>query len=199
MGLGTWFQQTAEPNFNRFLMMVAGEPNLRFLQIGVFRGDASEWMLRNVLTEKGSTLVDVDPWGFDESYTELDPLAIDWNYEFKSYKKRMEPYRDRVVVRSMDSNTFFAQEAEDPYQQELFDFIYIDGAHDPIHTLEDGVHAYRALKPGGLLAFDDYTYETEDRDPYKAPTMAIDAIRNIYKNELIPIEIGSQVWFRKAK
>ena len=55
-------------NFELYLSSFAGKPDLKFLQLGAFTGDASVWMLDNILTDKSSILTDVDTWkGSDES------------------------------------------------------------------------------------------------------------------------------------
>ena len=62
-----WFAQTAQNNFTTYLSEYAGKPNLRFLQLGVYTGDASVWLCNNILTDKSSILIDVDTWkGSDE-------------------------------------------------------------------------------------------------------------------------------------
>ena len=55
-----WFECYADRYFKAHLTPLAGLPGLRFLQIGAFTGDASLWLLTNILTGPGSTLVDVD-------------------------------------------------------------------------------------------------------------------------------------------
>jgi hypothetical protein len=62
-----WFSMTAKPNFEQFLIPLAGQDNLTFLQLGAYTGDASLWLLDNVLTGQNSILIDVDTWqGSDE-------------------------------------------------------------------------------------------------------------------------------------
>jgi hypothetical protein len=39
-----WFKQIAQDNFEQFLTPLAGKPDLNFLQLGVFTGDASVWL-----------------------------------------------------------------------------------------------------------------------------------------------------------
>ena len=62
-----WFEMTAKENFESQLTPLAGKFGLRFLQIGAFTGDASVWLVDNILTQKNSVLEDVDIWtGSDE-------------------------------------------------------------------------------------------------------------------------------------
>ena len=42
-----------------------------------------------------------------------------------------------------------------PVTCQKYDIIYIDGSHEARDVLEDAVLAYRLLKIGGLLIFDD--------------------------------------------
>jgi len=48
MSYPNWFAQTAQSNFTTYLTEYAGKPNLRFLQLGVFTGDASVWLCNNI-------------------------------------------------------------------------------------------------------------------------------------------------------
>ena len=48
-----WFEYV-RPNFEEFLTPLAGRDDQRFLQLGVFTGDASVWLCNNVLTGKHS-------------------------------------------------------------------------------------------------------------------------------------------------
>lgn len=191
----TWFETTARENFEAVFEMEHGviearretDGGLRFLQIGAFRGDASVWLLDNILTDERDMLYDVDPWA-DYSLAEL----ADWDMEqvFDDYKARMEPY-DRHTVYRGTSNNFFKLCGD-----ATFDFIYVDGDHTAVATLEDAVHSYRALKLGGLLCFDDYTWLSAD-GLFGTPTHAIDAIKLLYTDRLYPILCNQQFWFRK--
>ena len=58
-----WFYDNATvQDFENGLAEFKGKKNLKFLQIGVFTGNASAWLLENILTDPTSLLVDIDPW-----------------------------------------------------------------------------------------------------------------------------------------
>jgi hypothetical protein len=61
-------------NFENHLTPLAGKANIHFLQIGVYTGEASVWLLENILTAPTSLLLDVDTWeGSGESeHTQID-------------------------------------------------------------------------------------------------------------------------------
>lgn len=68
-----------------------------------------------------------------------------------------------------------------------FDFIYIDGSHQAPDVLADAVLAFRLLRKGGVIAFDDYLWAEElagGKDPLRCPKPAIDAFVNCYFRKL---------------
>jgi hypothetical protein len=156
------------------------------LQIGAYCGDASEWLLRNVLTGRGSWLVDVDTWGGSDESAHRD---IDFGSVREFYEER---------VRGYSNVGMFVGTSDDYFQMrpEPFDFIYIDGSHETHQVLRDAVNAERILKPGGVMAFDDYRWGSGARD---VPAPAVDAFLRCYERYIEVVEVGLQVWVRKVR
>jgi hypothetical protein len=185
-----WFEGTARKNFEKFLLPMAGRPNLQFLQIGAFTGDASVWMLENVLTDPSSLLMDVDTWGGSD---EADHKEFDWHDVHMTYLTRMNKYPNvRAYRRS--SEGFFRAGYAAPLPP--FDFIYIDGDHRAPSVLRDAMSAFDCLKVGGILAFDDYTWNSQ-RGPFYNPGPGIDAFSQIYQPFRTLLTIDWQYWLRK--
>ena len=182
-----WFKITAEENFKLQLMPLAGKFSLRFLQIGAFTGNASVWLVDNVLTQKNSVLEDVDTWsGSDEQeHKEMDWLDVE-----RTYDSRIA-FRPNVIKYKMDSKEFL-RSVEEP----TYDFIYIDGDHTAEGVLQDAVLAWRLLKAGGIMAFDDYLWE-DPRGVEFQPGWAIDTFVGAVKDESEVLLSNSQVWLRK--
>lgn len=190
-----WFTPYAQPLFEKYLTPLAGQPGLRFLQIGAFTGDASLWMLENILTGDRSKLVDVDTWA---GSNEHEHEAFDWADVERVYDERTQGYRStdymhpgRLKKCKASSWEFF----ERRYYPFLYDFVYIDGDHTAVGVLEDGVQAIQFAKPGGLFAFDDYLWKPR-RGKDDGPGKAIDALRDIYADRLTTLELGAQAWFQ---
>ena len=184
-----WFDAYAKPNFEKYLIPLAGQDNLKFLQLGVYTGDASVWMLENVLIDEGSILIDVDTWeGSDEEVHK----SIAFSEVYELYKKRMEPYPN---VRSARNNTynFLLSNKE---RSNLFDFIYIDADHTTVSALMDAELSWPLLKSGGLLAFDDYQWG-QHLPVFKTPKLGIDLFLERHLGEYEILEQGLQVWLRK--
>ena len=56
----------------------------------------------------------------------------------------------------------FSNEKILKFPDNYFDIIYIDGNHEPEFVLEDAVLAFRKLKKGGYMIFDDYGWGGPD-------------------------------------
>jgi hypothetical protein len=114
-----WFAVTAQGNFEQFLTPLAGQENLKFLQLGVFTGDASVWLAENILTGKGCWLIDVDTWqGSDEP--DHEPMNFDDVYS--TYLAKIEPYKDKVCHFKSTTTWHLSSVRREP----SYDFIYID-------------------------------------------------------------------------
>ena len=183
-----WFEAVAKDNFTKFLKPWEGLPDLRFLQIGVFTGDASIWLAKEVLTGDGSLLIDVDTWdGSDESVHK----TFDWNDVWKTYNQKVAHCYNVKPMR-------FESEFYLTYMADMtFDFIYIDGDHTADAVYRDALGSWKILKPGGILAFDDYTWGDGLLDQTKAPRPGIDNFLGQMEGEYELLEKGNQVWIRK--
>lgn len=178
---------TAQGNFATYLQEFAGKPNLTFLQIGAFTGDASVWMCENILTDKTSTLIDIDTWkGSKEEAHE----ALDFDEVLKEYEAKIKPYKT-VVRLKMTSNEYFAG-----HNEVGFDFIYIDGDHTASAVIDDAIQSWQLLKSGGIMAFDDYTWKHPDGD-LATPRPSINFFLWAKQKELDVIAINAQAWVRK--
>jgi predicted O-methyltransferase YrrM len=181
-----WFVG-AQYNFETYLAQFEGKPNLRFLQIGVYTGDASIWLCENILTDETSFLYDIDTWtGSDEKEHE----QIDFDEVLEYYKERISSLKSTVWIR-MTSDEYFTNNREIK-----FDFIYIDGDHTAAQVLKDARSAWGVLKPGGIIAFDDYLWG-QDMDPILTPRPAIDKFLAERSNDIVILEHGYQVWVQK--
>lgn len=184
-----WFAQTAQTFFSKYLGEFK-EKEVNFLQIGAYTGDATTWLFENILTNRKSTLTDVDTW---EGSDEIAHKILDWGSVESVYDSRTKQYIEdkRLIKVKSTSKDFFDNNSK------LFDFIYVDGDHTAMGVLTDGLESFSVLKPGGVLAFDDYYWVSGTGDPMKDPKPAIDALLLFYKKECSVIQIENQVWLRK--
>jgi len=183
-----WFSLYAEDYFRDLLGELKGKENLHFLQIGVYTGDASLWLMKNILTHKSSILTDVDTWeGSDEEiHHEMDFSDVE-----RVYDEKLKDFPN--VIKCKSKSVEFLTNTDD---KEIYDFIYIDGDHTALAVFRDASLAWRALKPGGIMAFDDYLWEPEFPINLR-PQPAIDLFVTLMKDHITLLGAGSQVWIRK--
>jgi predicted O-methyltransferase YrrM len=65
-------------------------------------------------------------------------------------------------------------------------------------VLRDALLAWRLLKPGGIIAFDDYLWEDPRGIAYQ-PKWSIDTFVAIVKDDSEILVSNSQVWLKKKE
>jgi predicted O-methyltransferase YrrM len=186
-----WFNHTAKGNFEKFLTPMAGKPHLRFLQLGVYTGDASLWLAQNILTHKTSFVVDVDTWkGSDEdAHREMDFEDV-----YNTYLAKTADYEKSISVKRRSTIEHFINLSEFAY----YHFIYIDADHTTVGVIVDAELSWRLLEVDGIMAFDDYTWGKE-LPQHLAPALGIDLFLKRHASEYETLEVGQQYWIRRIK
>lgn len=189
MGYPNWFEKNAIDYFNLVLpKRFAGKPLIDFLQIGAYTGDASEWMLKNILTDPSSWLTDVDTWSGSEEEAHKE---FDWNALEQFYDDRMSQYPNLCKIKSYSDK--FLLSAEPSH----YDFIYIDGDHTANGAYLDAHLSWNTLKPYGIMAFDDYQWNHESGEEMLKPKPGIDKFLEEHKGEYHLLIMDEQVWISK--
>jgi predicted O-methyltransferase YrrM len=179
-----WFSMTAKPNFEQYLIPLAGQDNLTFLQLGAYTGDASLWMLDNVLTGQNSILIDVDTWqGSDEVvHKQMNFSEVESVYDAKLHGRAMK--QKKTTVEYLLNNSF------------EYDFVYVDADHTAASALIDAELAWQYLKPNGILAFDDYEWGS-NLPVHLAPKLGVNLFLHRYQGKSETLVVNGQVWLRK--
>ena len=174
--------------FNKYL---TNKNSLSMLQIGAYTGRSSEWMLNTV--NKTCKLVDIDTWeGSKEEYKHLDNHKQDFKNIENIYDARMSNFSNVVKFKGT-SDSYFESIKN---QEEVFDFIYVDGSHKHNDVYNDAINSYRHLKKGGIIAFDDY-YWNIDNDKSLIPHYAIKKFINEHDLEIIIDENSTHVEWKQ--
>ena len=185
MEFPNWFE-SQKHNFEEHLERYKGKPNLRFLQLGAYTGDASVWLCDNILTGEKSFLRDVDTWkGSDESQHE----SINFNEVFNIYSAKIQA--KPCVPYIMTTKEFFTNVPLGKY-----DFIYVDADHSADAVASDAEYSWELLKKGGILAFDDYMWG-QDMKPELTPRPAINNFLEFHEGEYEILTMEYQVWIEK--
>ena len=188
--LPNWFANDGQKNFENVLLKFFQKGSFRFLQIGAYKGDASNWLYKNLLHGSDSVLVDVDTWeGSDEpAHKDMNWSTVESLYDAQTSEGRAS----RKILKVKTTSDYFFKN-----NRELYDFIYIDGDHTAYGVIKDAVNAFECLKLGGIIAFDDYDWRG-GTGPADRPRMAIDAFLEIYKDKIEVTIKQYQCWIRKV-
>jgi predicted O-methyltransferase YrrM len=176
------------PAWKQDLAHLVGKP-ARFLEVGSAEGQSATWLCEHVLTHDDAGITCVDT--FDMSGQPVAPTA--------ERARTLESQFDANVAASgrahkIDKRIGRSQEVLRGLPLAHYDFIYIDGSHVPRDVLEDAVLAYRLVKPGGLMTFDDYL---ADADARTAPKTGVDAFLSFFGDSLELVRKGIQLTMRR--
>jgi len=122
--------------------------NITGLEIGVFKGENASNLLENL---PNLTLYGIDPyrvykdWDGNTLTEENAIIAEDTATEL------IMPYKERFVKYKNSSD-----EILNTFEDNYFDFIFIDGCHDYEQVLKDCRNYYPKLKSGGIFSGHDY-------------------------------------------
>lgn len=178
----------------------AGKGGLLFLEVGSFEGMSACWFLRNILTEPSSRLICIDQFletneadnsALFDTYVDSEGRAV---FERFIYNIRLTGRSNQVTVLRDSSHVSLRTIPRD-----CLDVAYIDGSHQAADVLQDAILAWGALKPNGLLIFDDYDWQPPlDVNPLHSPKPAIDALLEIFATQIAILHFGTQVVVRKV-
>jgi hypothetical protein len=162
---------------------------IRYAEIGAFYGANLVSVARTYGAHPESVLIAIDPW---TDYSEYPEYKGQQETIYDTFMRNMETcgLKDRATIKRGYSN-----EVLPTLEDNFFDIIYIDGNHEPEYVLEDAVLAFRKLKVGGYLIFDDYGWGGPD-----LTKRGIDGFLNGYHKRIqILGQRESQVFIRKTK
>lgn len=171
-----WFTHNVS-TWDVHLKPFAHYPNVSALEIGSFEGMSACWLLDHVLTHPSAKLTCIDLF-FQESF-ESNVLKTG--------------AAQKLVRLSGDSHQILAT-----LPPEHYDFIYVDGCHLAHHVQQDATLAWRLLKVGGLMVFDDYQW-IDPSYPGQETYRGIDAFLDSTQHQLAVVHQGYQVIVRKLK
>lgn len=173
-------------NWFPFIKSDSSRP-LRYAEIGAFYGANIISVAMSYGAHPESVLVAIDPW---TDYSEYPEYKGQQESIYETFMKNVEPYTDRIQVKRGYSHDIVPTLEDNSY-----DIIYIDGNHEPEYVLEDAVLAFRKVKRGGFLIFDDYGWGGPD-----LTQKGIDAFLSGYSKRIRVLgKQQSQVFVRKVQ
>lgn len=168
------------------LMGWKSDTRLSVLEIGAFEGRSTTWLVDNMMDHPSSRLVSIDTFegSVEHSRGQKENLfeRFQKNAVVSKWPEKIKPIRgdSKVVLSQMVGAGV-----------DKFDFIYVDGSHETDDVLVDGILAWRLLKPGGLIAFDDVLWDQKD-----SVRVAVEHLEKILPME--SVHSGYQRFYKKA-
>ncbi|MCJ2014567.1 class I SAM-dependent methyltransferase [Methylobacterium sp. J-076] len=168
----------------------------KILEVGSFEGYSTSAMIRLFADRSPIEITCIDSWAgailFDERVDPTHEARFDANVAI-AVRKAENP----VQLRKIKSDSFRAMASLiHEGESESFDWIYVDGSHEAKDVFLDAAGAFRLLKRGGILIFDDYLWN----DPLakgghvnQTPKPAIDAFVKIFYDQLT-VFAGAGLW-----
>jgi len=163
---------------------------IRYLEVGTFYGANLFSVGRTYATHPESQMVCIDPW---VDYIDYPEYKEEQPTIYQTFLRNLETsgQKEKITV-----SRGFSHSEIPKLEDSSFDIIYIDGNHEPDYVLEDAVLAFRKLKHGGWLIFDDYGWGGPD-----LTQRGIDAFRSAYHKRIDPLQpcVNTQVFIKKIR
>lgn len=173
-------------NWFPFVSVDSSKP-IRYAEIGTFYGANLISVAMTYAQHPDSMMVAIDPWIDYDDYPEYKGKQLSI---YETFCKNIEPYASKIDVRRG-----YSHEILPTLEDNSFDILYIDGNHEPEYVLEDAVLAFRKLKVGGILIFDDYGWGGPD-----LTQRGIEAFLKGYHKRIVVLgQRESQVFVQKKR
>jgi len=181
-----WFDRHATEWMRIFESERLLDKPLAILEIGSWEGRSTCFFLQYL---PAARLTAVDTWGGGDEHASYDQLS-----EIEElFSGNVARFGDRVTKHRSTSLEYFSQRNPET----LFDVIYVDGSHRADDVMIDALQSFAALKPGGLLIFDDYTFlfykKMKDNTVF-----AVNCFLKMKRGEYTILSVTSQVIIRKS-
>lgn len=172
-----WFGATGRYIWDKILPQLGPK---RILEIGSYEGRSACFLIEKL---SGPLEIHcVDTWKGSKEHVGTDMAAV--RKRFENNIRIASENKEVSVVDYVGRSDHVLSQMQDKFDK-YFDFIYIDGSHVAADVLCDAVFAFRLLRSGGVMCFDDYLWrDFGPYDPLNSPKMAIDAFTLIYCKQL---------------
>jgi hypothetical protein len=175
-------------NWLDFIPVDASKP-LRYAEIGTFYGANLFSVAKTYGIHPDSQLIAMDPY---LDYTDYPEYVGQQDGIYQTFMRNLSRsgVQDKITLRRG-----FSHEEIPHLEDGGFDMIYVDGNHEPEYVLEDAVLAFRKLRVGGYMIFDDYGWGGPD-----LTQRGIDAFLLAYRDRIEHLGVKqTQVFVRKVK
>lgn len=182
-----WFLKSEIKNV--LLKLVDHNLKYNILEIGCFEGLSACFFSDNLLDNIQSSLVCVDPFYKSGTVKGITSKYVDEKTKTRFLENtRKSKNSDKITFNNMTSDDFFK------INTNTFNFIYLDGCHEPDYVARDVENSFKFLEKGGILWIDDYLCRSNGVNKIKN---TIDIFLSKYKSQYKIIHNGYQIALKK--
>ena len=171
---------------------------IKVLEVGTYTGIS---LINIVKLIPNSIGVGIDKWSnYEEYYNGDKALEILQNMDELQIEKS---FYKNIATESLDKRiTGIKGDSKDVLfkmimNKERYDLIYVDGSHLAFDCYSDLILSWRLLNKGGLLAINDYLYNS-DENFVNSPFEGVNHFLKQYKNEIKILYKGYQIFLIKC-
>jgi predicted O-methyltransferase YrrM len=189
-----WFSSNIKHWMRLFKMFDLDNLNkkVKCLEVGSWEGRSSVFIVKTLLNHPESKL-----YCNDTFVGSIENAGVNANELYNTFMHNIQTSgkSNQVVVLRGSSHILVPQLFIEEHLG-TFDFIYVDGSHAAYDVLLDAMNCFKLLKIGGLLIFDDYTWDKYP-DEFHRPKLGIDAFISFMKHHIKVVHKGYQLAFEK--
>ncbi len=198
-----WFNDVAPQNWDQIFDWYVNQSGRKItsaLEIGCFEGQATCYMAENWLAKVCEYDV-VDTFGGSEEEDGMADVMDNLeqsDFIYDNFIHNISHYPDtNFRVHRGESQLIVPKLYEDG---ETYDFIYIDASHLADDTFVDGYYAWKMLREGGIMIFDDFKWKDPNRHGHNdSPELGIKAFLMMNEGDYSIIMDGYQLGLLKQK
>jgi len=183
-----WFDGSIELWIRLLAPLKALDRPQQLLEIGSWEGRSTVFLLGYF---PQATVTAIDTWEGGVEYQERPELAT----LEQRFDHNISAFTDRLVKRKGLSSVILAELAA--LETECFDFVFVDGSHFADDVMVDAVLAWRLLRSGGILIFDDYLWRLGRYGWKRNPSHAIHLFLRLIDGDYDLLHVGYQLAIRK--
>jgi hypothetical protein len=164
---------------------------IKYLEVGCLFGANIISFERTYGYHPNSELTCIDPWSDYDDYFEYKGEMVSIYDTFLSNIANTKNNSEKFIIKRDYSHNILPLLDNDYY-----DIIYIDGNHEPEYVLEDATLAFRKLKIGGIMIFDDYFFSSIT---LRETSIGVDAFLHTFSHRIENLGVQrTQIFIKKV-
>ena len=182
-----WFEINGKQVWDSLIPQV--KPS-KVLEIGSYEGESTCYIINFLEDKKNAELHCIDTWdgAIEQKNREVDMLEVERRFDHNTNLALSKSKNSINFNKLKGKSDIILSKLLIEKKENYFDFVYVDGSHQATDVLFDAVMAFKLVRVGGVIAFDDYIWFERDlpqgKDLNRCPKPAIDAFINIYYNKV---------------